>query len=136
MVSGCGRPELLGLHQGHPEGMLCIIVTVTNGIGSILVGGFDAGSDGASLPSIHVLVGLIEFGLESIAGSAQLGDCLFGEELLQSPFLDVLGLILLELSNELDGSLQNAALVLLATGYNLCQFVNAFVDGLPTATFD
>ena len=61
---------------------------------------------------------------------------MFGEQLFQRPLLDVLGFVVFELCDELDGTRENAAFVLLAAGHDLGDFVDAFVDGLTAAAFD
>ena len=58
------------------------------------------------------------------------------KQLLQRPLLDVLGFVVFELCDELDGARENAAFVLLAAGHDFGDFVDAFVDGLAAATFD
>lgn len=88
------------------------------------------------LPSIQVLVDLIQFSLQSVAGSAQFGNGLFSEELLQSPLLDILRFVLLELSDELNCALKNASLVLLTAWYDLGELINTLIDGFAAATFD
>jgi hypothetical protein len=61
---------------------------------------------------------------------------LLRKQLLQRPLLDVLGFVVFELCDELDGARENAAFVLLAAGHDFGDFVDAFVDGLAAATFD
>ena len=61
---------------------------------------------------------------------------MLGEKLFQRPLLDVLGLVVFELCDELDSAGENAAFVLLAAWHDLGDFVDAFVDGLAAATFD
>jgi hypothetical protein len=78
----------------------------------------------------------VQFGLESIARAAKFGNGLFGEELLQSPLFNVLRFILLELSDELDGTLENASLVLFTAGNNFGKFIDAFVDCLAASAFN
>jgi len=67
---------------------------------------------------------------------AKLVDGLFGKKLLKCPLLDVLRLILLELGNELDGTLKDGPLVLLTAGDDLGKFVDTFVDGFATTALD
>lgn len=78
----------------------------------------------------------LAFGLELVAASAKFGNGLLCEKLLEGPFLDVLLLVLLQLCDELDSTLQNGAFVLLAARYDLCELVNALVDGLAATTLD
>jgi hypothetical protein len=58
------------------------------------------------------------------------------QKLLERPLLDVLRLVLLELTNVLDGALQDRALVLFAVWDNLGKFVNAFVDGFASTALN
>lgn len=88
------------------------------------------------LPGLNLSPGTLTFSLQFIVASAELRNGLFGQELLEGPLLDVLGLIFLELSDELNSTLQNRALILLASRNNLSQFVDAFVDGLSTAALN
>ena len=71
--------------------------------------------------------------LEFVAASAQLSDCLLSQELLECPFLNILLLVLLQLSNELDSTLQDGAFVLFAARNDLGKFIDALIDGLATA---
>lgn len=116
--------------------LLSIVVTVAGSVCTILFRGFDSSALRAPLPRIQILVDLVQFGLESVAGSAEFGNCLFGQKLLQGPFLDVLGLILLELSYELDCTLEDASFVFLTARYDFGKLVDTFVDCFATATFD
>jgi hypothetical protein len=78
----------------------------------------------------------LAFVLELLATCAQLCDGLLRQQLLEGPLLDVLLLVLLQLSDELYGPLEDRPLVLFAAWYDLGQFVDAFVDGLAAAAFD
>jgi hypothetical protein len=70
--------------------------------------------DGTLIPSS------LAFAFELITAGAELSNGLFGQQLLQCPLLDILLLVLLELLDELNGTLQNGALVLLTARDNLC----------------
>jgi hypothetical protein len=84
--------------------------------------------DGAFVPSP------LAFRFELVAAAAQLSDGLLGEKLFQRPLLDILLLVLLQLCDELNRTLKNRALVLLAPWHNLGKFIDAFVDSLPTTS--
>ena len=70
--------------------------------------------------------------LKLVAARAELGNGLLRQQLLERPLLNVLRLVLLELRDKLDGTSENAALVLLTSWYNFGKFVDAFIDRLPT----
>jgi hypothetical protein len=88
------------------------------------------------LPQLTLGPGALAFVLKFVAAGAELGNGLLGQKLLQSPLLDVLRLVFLELCDELHGAGENAALVLLATRYDLGDFVDSFVDGFAAAALD
>jgi hypothetical protein len=74
--------------------------------------------------------------LEPVTASAQLIDCLVKQKLLKSPLLNILALIILELSDILDGALEDRTFVLFAAGDNLLELVDTFVDSLTTAALN
>lgn len=74
--------------------------------------------------------------LELIVGTAQLGDGLLCEKLLQGPLLDRLLLVLLKLGDVADRVLKDGSLVLLATGNNLGKFVDTLIDRLTATALD
>lgn len=74
--------------------------------------------------------------LELLVALRQLLDRLLGKELLERPLLDVLRLVVFNFLDVLYGALEDGALVLLATGNDLCEFVDTFVDGFAASTFD
>lgn len=88
------------------------------------------------LPGLNLSPCALTLRLQLIITRAQLCDSLLSEQLLQRPLLDVLILVLLELGDELDGALEDRALVLLAAGDNLGELVDAFVDGLASSALD
>jgi hypothetical protein len=61
---------------------------------------------------------------------------LLGEQLLQSPLLDVLRLIVFELRDELHGAGEDAALVLLTSRHDFGDLVDSFVDSFASASLD
>lgn len=73
---------------------------------------------------------------ELVTAGAELGDGLLSQQLLKSPFFNILLLVLLKLGYELYGALEDRALVLLAAWNNLGEFVDAFVDSLATAALN
>lgn len=88
------------------------------------------------LPSLNLTPCPFTLSLQLVVTCAQLGDGLLCEQLLQGPFLDVLVLVLLELSDELDCALQDGAFVLLASRYNLGKLVDTLIDSFTSATLD
>jgi hypothetical protein len=74
--------------------------------------------------------------LEPVTACAQFVDCLIKQKLLKCPFLNILALVVLELSDILDGALEDGAFILLAAGNNLLELVDAFVDGLTTTALN
>lgn len=88
------------------------------------------------LPQLALGPGALTFVLKFVAAGAELGDGLLGQKLLQSPFLDVLRLVVFELGDELHGAGEDAALVLLASGHDLGDLVDAFVDGFAATSLD
>ena len=58
-----------------------------------------------SLVDLALLPGPLALALEFITASAELGDGLFGEQLFERPLLNVLLLVLFQLSNELNSAL-------------------------------
>jgi hypothetical protein len=87
-------------------------------------------------PCLNFTPRSLALGLELIIARAELCNGLLCEKLLQCPLLDVLGLVLLKLSNKRNGSLQNRALVFLTPRNNLGQFVDTLVDGFSSAAFN
>lgn len=88
------------------------------------------------LVSLLLLPGFLIIGLETIARLAELVDSLIKEELLESPFFKICGFSFLELTDVLDCSLQNRALVLFTARNNLGELINAFIDGLSSPPFN
>jgi hypothetical protein len=60
---------------------------------------------GDTLPGLKLAVEALALLLELVVGLTELGDGLFGEQFLESPFLNVLLFVLLELGDEADGPL-------------------------------
>ena len=67
---------------------------------------------------------------------AELCQCLLRDQLLKRPFLDIGVLVLLQLGDELDRTLEDGAFVLLATGDDFGELVDAFVNGFAATTFN
>lgn len=88
------------------------------------------------LPHAQLPVHALALLLELVVGRTKLLNGLFGEELLQRPLLKVLSLILSQLSNVGHCTLQDGALVFLASGHNLGQLVDPLVDGLSPSSLD
>jgi hypothetical protein len=74
--------------------------------------------------------------LKPVTASAEFVDCLVKEKLLQCPLLNVLTLVILKLSDILDGALEDGAFVLFAARNNLLEFIDAFIDSLATAALN
>lgn len=74
--------------------------------------------------------------LKLVIGIAELLDGLFGEQLFECPFLDILCLILSELGNIGNCSCKNGPFVLFASRNYFCQLVDTFVDCFAATTFD
>lgn len=91
---------------------------------------------GNSLPRLKLSVCPVTFVLELVVGRTKLCDGLLGEELLQRPLLDGSLLLLPELRDIADRVLQNGAFILLTSRNDLSQLIDAFIDGLTTATLD
>lgn len=89
-----------------------------------------------ALVNLALVPGPLTLGLEFVTARAELGDGLLSEQLLECPFLNILLLVLLKLSDELDGTLEDRALILLTARHNLGQLVDALVDGLTSTSFD
>jgi len=71
------------------------------------------------LPCLHLSPGTHALVLQLVVAGGEFGDGLLGKKLLQRPLLNVLGLVLLELGDELNCTLQYRAFVLLATRHDL-----------------
>ena len=71
------------------------------------------------LPSLNLAPSSLALCLQFIIAGAELGNGLLGEQLLERPLFDVLGLILLQLCDELDGALEDRPFVLLTSWDNL-----------------
>lgn len=97
---------------------------------------YDAGIFAGALVDMRFVPRSLAFALEFVAAGAKLSDGLLSQQLLERPFLYVLLLVFFQLGNELHSTLQDGALVLLAAWNNFGELVDAFVDGLTTATFD
>jgi hypothetical protein len=66
------------------------------------------------LPRLDLTPCALTLGLQLVIAGTEFGDGLLSQELLKGPLLNVLSLVLLELGNELNSTLQDRALVLLA----------------------
>lgn len=88
------------------------------------------------LPLLAFGPSTLTFSLELVTTGAQLGNSLFGEQLFESPLLDVLRFVLFELCNKLHGASKNRAFVLLAAWNDLGELVNALIDRLSTSAFN
>lgn len=88
------------------------------------------------LPLLALCPSSLTFSLELIATGAELGNSLFREQFLESPLLDVLSLVLLELGDELHSSSEYAALVLLTARNDLCELIDTLIDGFSAAALD
>lgn len=96
----------------------------------------DAGFLRGFLPLLALSPCALALVLKLVAARTELRDGLFGEQLFECPLFDVLGFVVFELCDELDGTSENASFILLAAGNDFCDFVDAFVDGLAATTFD
>lgn len=96
----------------------------------------DAGVLAGALIDLALIPSSLAFSLEFVATCTELCDSLLGKELLERPLLDILLFVLFQLSDELDGTLQDRALVLFAAWNNFGQLVDALVDGFASAAFN
>jgi hypothetical protein len=87
-------------------------------------------------PRLNLSPRALTLSLQFVVACAQLSNSLLSQQLLQCPLLNVLCLVLLELSDKLNCSLQDRALILFASWNNLCEFVDTFVDGFTTTTLN
>jgi hypothetical protein len=71
------------------------------------------------LPRLDFSPCSLTLGLQLVITGTEFCDGLLSEELLEGPLLDILSFVLLELGDELNGTLQNRSLVLLTTGDDL-----------------
>lgn len=97
---------------------------------------YDAVSRTCTLVDFSFSPGALGICLEFVATGGEFGDSLFGEKLLECPFLNVLCLVLLELGYERNGALKNRTLVLFAAGNDLGKLVDAFIDSFSATSFD
>ena len=104
--------------------------------GSIILLGVQTCTLASLLPRLDLAPCSFALGLELIVARTEFRDGLLGQELLQGPLLNILGLVLLELRDELDRPLQDRTLVLLAAGYNLCELIDALIDSLSAAALN
>lgn len=88
------------------------------------------------LPRLNLAPRTLALRLQFIIASAELCNSLLGKKLLKRPLLDVLVLILFELSDELDGALEDGTLVLLAAWDDLGELVDTFVDGFASSALN
>jgi len=88
-------------------------------VSAIFLLGVKTGALARLLPCLDLAPRTFAFCLQLIIAGTELSDSLFGEELLQGPLLDVLGLVLLELCDEGYGALEDRPLVLFASRNNL-----------------
>lgn len=88
------------------------------------------------LPRLGFSPSTLTFLLELLVPLAQILDSLLSEQLFKRPFLNVLRLVLLELLNVLNRTLEDRALVLLAAGDNLGELVDPLVYGLSASPLD
>ena len=95
-----------------------------------------AGILSETLPDLELSIQSAVLVLKLVVRLAELRNGLLRKKLLQSPFLDVLSLVLFELRDEGDGPLENGPLVLLAVRDDLGKLIDALVDGFSTAALD
>ena len=88
------------------------------------------------LPRLNLAPRTLALRLQLIIASAELCNSLLGKKLLKRPLLDVLVLVLFQLSDELDGALEDGTLVLLAAWDDLGELVDAFVDGFASSALN
>lgn len=92
--------------------LLAVVLSLLDLIGQ------DAGILAGAFVYMTLVPGSLTIGLELVTASAEFSDGLLCQQLLECPLLDVLLFILFELCDELDGTLEDGALVLLASGNN------------------
>jgi hypothetical protein len=124
------RSRCLTLRHGVGPGLLAAFLALFDLIWQ------DASVLAGALVDLALVPSSLALGLELVAASTQLCNGLFSKEFLQRPLLDILLLVLLQLCDELDGALQDGALVFLAAWNNLGQLVDALVDSLSPTAFD
>lgn len=88
------------------------------------------------LPRLNLAPRTFALRLQLIIARAELCNSLLSKKFLQSPLLDILVLVLLELSDELHGALEDGTLVLLAAWDDLGELVDAFVDGFASSALN
>lgn len=88
------------------------------------------------LPGLELAVDAVNLLLEFVVRGTELRDGLLGEKLLECPLFYRLLFVLLELGDVADCICQDGSFVLLTTGHNLGQFVDALVDSLTATTLD
>lgn len=118
--------------EGAGHSALAILLRILLALFDLV--GNDARLFACALPDIALVPSVLHLSFELVAAAAQLSDGLLREKLLESPFLNILLLVLLQLRDELDGTLKNGTLVLFATRNNLGELIDTLVDGLTTAT--
>ena len=109
-----------------------------SGGGGVPIGftGIETGALARLFPGFRLTPSTLAFVLEFVHTPAELSDGLFSEELLERPLLDILGFILLELSDEGHGTLQDGSLVLLTTRDDLCELIDTLVDRFTATSLD
>src|SRR4051794_29338710 len=81
-----------------------------------------------TLPDLELSIQPAVLVLKLVVRLAELRNSLLRKQLLQSPLLDVLSLVLLELRDEGNSPLENGPLVLLAVGHDLGKLIDALID--------
>ena len=74
---------------------------------TLILLGVQASALAGLLPRLNLAPRPFTFSLELVIARTEFSNGLLGQELLQRPLLNVLGLVLLELSDELNGALQD-----------------------------
>jgi hypothetical protein len=124
------RSRCLTLRHGVGPGLLTIFLALFDLVWQ------DASVLAGALVDLALVPSSLALSLELVTASTQLCDGLFGEEFLQSPLLDILLFVFLQLCNELDGALQDGTFIFLTAWNDLGQLVDALVDSLSPTAFD
>jgi hypothetical protein len=88
------------------------------------------------LPSFNLTPGTLTLGLQLVVTSTQFSNGLLSQKLLKSPLFDVLRLVFFELGNEGYGALKDRSFVLLTSGNNFRELVDAFIDSLSATALN
>lgn len=126
------RPEIIWpSHTEKGENNLAL----ARGIAALVLG-LKTSALARLLPDVHFPESAVAFGFKLVVTCTQFSDSLFGEQLFQRPLLDILRLVLFQLSNELDCALQDGAFVLFTARDDLRDLIDTLIYCLSTTSFD